>query len=150
MGEVPRRRYQCLPKLERKHWTPEKKLSPLVLEWWENLLIYNIKFPVFNIECVIYSGKWGEISETLERRWLDICCLEEVRWKGQGAKMNGNGYKFVWSGGCKAENSVGVIVSNWLIGKFVVNIVTGHVVWEVVSCYCLQAGRSINEKDEFY
>ena len=62
---------------------------------------------------------------------------------------------------CKAENGVGVIVANWLIGKVVgvkrfndrvmrVNIITGHVVWEVVSCYCPQARRSVNENEEFY
>ena len=65
-------------------------------------------------------GKWGEISETLKRHCVDICCLQErARWKGQGAKMIGNGFKFLWSGACKAENSVGVIVANLLIGKVV-------------------------------
>ena len=29
-------------------------------------------------------------------------------------------------------------------------IVIGDAVWEVVSCYCPQAGRSVNEKEEFY
>ena len=53
--------------------------------------------------------------------------------------------------GCKAEKNLGVIVANWLIGKVVgverfsdkvknVGIVIGDVVWEVVSCYCPQAG----------
>ena len=95
------------------------------------------------------------------RLYVDICCLQEVRWKGQGAKMIGNGFKCLWSGGCKAEIGVGVIVANWLIGKVVgverfndrvmkVNIVIEDVVWEVVSCYCPQAGRSVNEKEEFY
>ena len=75
--------------------------------------------------------------------------------------MIGNGFKFLWNGGCKAENDVGVIVANWLIGKVVgverfndrvmkVNIVIGDVFWEVVSCYCPQAGRSVNEKEKFY
>ena len=83
-------------------------------------------------------GKWGVISETLKRRCIDMCCLQEVKCKGQVAKMNGNGLKFLWSEGCKAENSVGVIVANWLIGKVVaverfnarvmkVSIVTGDV-----------------------
>ena len=56
---------------------------------------------------------------------------------------------------------MGVIAANWLIGKvggverFIdrvmkVNIVIGDVVWEVVSCYYPQAGRPINEKEEFY
>ena len=66
--------------------------------------------------------------------------------------MIGNGFNFFWNGVCKAENSVVVIVANWLIGKVVavdrfndrvmkVNIVIGDVVWEVVCCYCPQAGR---------
>ena len=42
---------------------------------------------VFNMECGIYFGKVrGEISKTLKRRCVDIYCLQEVRWKGQGAK----------------------------------------------------------------
>ena len=87
--------------------------------------------------------------------------MQEVRWKGQGARIIGNGFKFLWSGSSKAVNGVGVTVANWLIGKIVeverysdkvmkVNIVIGDVVWEVVSCYCPQAGRSVNEKEEFY
>ena len=103
----------------------------------------------------------AEISETLKRRCVDICCVQEVKWKGQGARMIGNGFKFLWSGSSKAVNGVGVIVANWLVGKIVeverysdrvmkVNIVIGDVVWEVVSCYCPQVGRSLNEKEEFY
>ena len=83
------------------------------------------------------SGKWGEISETLKRRCVDICCLQAMRW-GQGTKMIRNGFKFLWNGAYKGQNGVGVIVANWLIGKFVgvdrfndrvmkVNNVTGDV-----------------------
>ena len=75
--------------------------------------------------------------------------------------MIGNGFKFLWSGVCKVEKGVGVIVTNWLIGKVVgikkfndrvmkVNIVIGDVVCEVLSCHCPQAGRSVNEKEEFH
>ena len=31
-----------------------------------------------------------------------------------------------------------------------VNIVIGNAVWDVVSYYCLQVSRSVNEKEEFY
>ena len=59
--------------------------------------------------------------------------------------MIGNGSIFVWSGSCKVESGVVVIVSKWLIGKVVgverfnhrvikVNIVVKDVVWEVVLC----------------
>ena len=68
-----------------------------------------------------------------------------------------NGFKILWSDDCKAANGMGAIVANWLIGKVVrvesyndrvmkVNVVIGGVVWEVVSGYCPQAGRSVNEK----
>ena len=106
------------------------------------------------------SEKWGEISETFKRCCVDITCLQEVRWKEQGTKMIGNSFKFLWSSGCKAENGMGAVVANWLIGKVVeverfnnrvmkFNIVIGDVVWKVVSCYCSQAGRSANKKEEF-
>ena len=65
------------------------------------------------------SRNWGKISETLKRRRVDICFLQKVRWRGQGTKMIRNGFKFLWSGDCKAENGVGVTVANWLIGKVV-------------------------------
>ena len=122
-------------------------------------LQFGIRFSTWNVGSV--SGKWREISETLKRRCVDICCVQEVRWKVQGARIIGNGFKFLWSGSSKAVNGVRVIVANWLIGKIVeverysdrvmkVNIVIGDVVCEVVSCYCPQAGGSVNEKEEFY
>ena len=87
--------------------------------------------------------------------------MQEVRWKGQGTRMTDNGFKFLRSGSSRAVNDVSVIVANWLTGKIVeverysdramkVNIVIGDVVWEAVSCYCPLAGRSVNEKEEFY
>ena len=63
-----------------------------------------------NVESVL--GKWGEISEILKRCCFEICCLQEVKQKGKEAKMIGNGFKFLWSGGCKEENGVGVMVAN--------------------------------------
>ena len=57
--------------------------------------------------------------------------------------------------GSKAKNGAGVIVANWLIGNVVgvekfndrvmkVNLIIRDVVWEVVSCYCPQAGNSVD------
>ena len=78
---------------------------------------FGIRFSTWNVGSM--SGKWGEISETLKRRCVDICCVQEVKWKGQEVRMIGNGFKFLWSGSSKAVNGVGVIVANWLIGKIV-------------------------------
>ena len=78
---------------------------------------FGIRFSTWNVGSM--SEKWWEISETLKRRCVDICCVQEVRWKGQGARMIGNGFKFLWSWSSKAVNGVGVIVANWLNGKIV-------------------------------
>ena len=67
-----------------------------------------------------------------------------MKQKGQEDQIIENGFKFLWSGGCKAENGVGVIVANCLIGRVVgvqkFNDEGQHcysdVIWEVVSCYC--------------
>ena len=53
---------------------------------------FGIQFSIWNVGSM--SGKWGEISETLKRRCVDIYCLQEVRWERQGAKVIGNGLKF--------------------------------------------------------
>ena len=45
------------------------------------------------------SGTCSEISETLKRRYINIYCLQEVRWKGQGAKISLD-VRFLWSRDC--------------------------------------------------
>ena len=54
---------------------------------------FGIWFSTWNVGSM--SGEWGEISETLKRCCVDICCLQEVRWKRQGAKIIGSGFKLL-------------------------------------------------------
>ena len=47
------------------------------------------------------SRNWGEVSEELRKRMIDVCCLQEVRWRRLGARMlgmKGRRYKLWWSG----------------------------------------------------
>ena len=71
---------------------------------------FEVRFSTWNVGSM--SAKWGETSETSKKRCVDICCLQEVRWKGQEAKMIVNDFKFLLSKGCKTENKLGVIVAN--------------------------------------
>ena len=48
---------------------------------------------MWNVGCM--SVKWGETSKTLKRCCIEICCFQEVRWKGQWAKIIGNGFEFL-------------------------------------------------------
>ena len=50
-------------------------------------------------------GKEGDVCEELRKRMIDVCCLQEVRCRGQGARMLGikeRRYKLWWS-----ENGTG-------------------------------------------
>ena len=47
------------------------------------------------------SGKVGEVCEELRKGMIDVCCLPEVRWRGQEARvlgMKGRKYYLWWSG----------------------------------------------------
>jgi len=59
------------------------------------------------------TGKSVEVAEALAEEAVDVCCLQETRWKGQGARVlgkRGQGYKFFWQGSGRAEGGVGVML----------------------------------------
>ena len=35
------------------------------------------------------SGRGTEVYEELRKRRIDVCCLQEVRWRGQGVRIMG-------------------------------------------------------------
>ena len=50
---------------------------------------------------------------------IDVCCLLEVRWRGQGARMKGRRYKLWWSGKGDGVGGVRVMVKEELCEKVV-------------------------------
>ena len=90
---------------------------------------------------------------------IDVCCLQEVRWRGQGAMMlgmKGGGCKLWWSG--KGDGVGGVEVmekeelcENVLEVRRVSDRVMTVVVFEedvlrLICGYALQRGLSFDEK----
>ncbi|ESO10241.1 hypothetical protein HELRODRAFT_190418 [Helobdella robusta] len=58
-----------------------------------------------------------EIAEMLERRRIDICCLQETRWKSNGVchvNSDKEKYKLFWNGQKTAKNGFGVFVRELL------------------------------------
>ena len=63
------------------------------------------------------SGNGEEVCEELRKRMIDVCCLLEVRWRGQGARMlsmKGRRYKLWWCGKGDGIGCVGVMVKEEL------------------------------------
>ena len=57
------------------------------------------------------------MSEELRKRKIDVCCMQEVRWKGQGARFvgtSGQRYKLWWSGN---DEGFGILVKEKISGN---------------------------------
>ena len=79
-----------------------------------------IRFATWNIGNM--SGRSAEVGETLHRRKIYVCCVQETRWTGSGARVMGKGmsrYKIFWQG-CKDGNAgVGLLISDRWIDKII-------------------------------
>ena len=74
-----------------------------------------IRFGTWNIGTLNKKGL--ETCEDLWKRNVDLCCLQEVRWRGCGATpigLQGRKHKLWWSGNQEGHGVVGVLVREQL------------------------------------
>ncbi|KAK3894077.1 hypothetical protein Pcinc_002179 [Petrolisthes cinctipes] len=78
--------------------------------WQNEELKQNVRLATVNVGTL--KGRAREVIEMVARRKVDIGCMQEVRYKGQEARMLGGGetYKLWWSGGEVGANVVGILV----------------------------------------
>ncbi|KAK3551351.1 hypothetical protein QTP70_015027 [Hemibagrus guttatus] len=97
----------------------------------------------------------------MERRKVDILCVQETRWKGSKARSIGAGFKLFYYGVDSKRNGVGVVlkeefVRNVLEVKRVSDRVMSlkleieGVMFNVVSGYAPQVGCELEEKERFW
>ncbi|KAK3548079.1 hypothetical protein QTP70_004507 [Hemibagrus guttatus] len=105
--------------------------------------------------------KGRELSDMMERRKVDILCVQETRWKGSKARSIGAGFKLFYYGVDSKRNGVGVVlkeefVRNVLEVKRVSDRVMSlkleieGVMLNVVSGYAPQVGCELEEKERFW
>ena len=106
------------------------------------------------------SGKGVEVVEMMERRRLEVLCIQETKWKGDRARTMMGGYKLLHAGGDGRINRAGIIVSEET-SKTVVSVERwkGRVVMAwlmirkqmmcVMLVYGPHTGRTKAEKEEF-
>ncbi|KAK3509500.1 hypothetical protein QTP70_035148, partial [Hemibagrus guttatus] len=97
----------------------------------------------------------------MERRKVDILCVQETRWKGSKARSIGAGFKLFYYGVDSKRNGVGVVLKE----KFVRNVLEVKrvsdrvmslkleiegVMLNVVSGYAPQVGCELEEKERFW
>ena len=109
-------------------------------------------------------GRSSEIVETITRRNIDLCCVQEVRWRGASARHitgKNSRYKFFWVGNNQGISGVGVLLAEKWVDKgydikrvsgriMLIKLLVGEVVLTVLSVYAPQTGLEESTKDAFY
>ena len=123
-----------------------------------------IKFRLGTLNVGTLRGKSGEVVETLTRRRLDLCCLQEVRWKGGHSRTvmgKDSHYKFFWQGDREGRAGVGIAIAEKWVDKVVrvdrvsdriiaLELLIGKTVTTFISVYAPQVNLKDPEKDSFY
>ena len=71
-------------------------------------------FRVGTLNVGTMRGKSNEVVETVSRRRVDLCCLQEIKWKREGVKQivgNNSRFKLFWSGNDKGTGGVGILLA---------------------------------------
>lgn len=99
--------------------------------------------------------------ETIARKKIDICCLQETRWKGGSAHMiNGkvSRYKLFWIGNKDGTGGIGILVAERWVKNILdirrasdriclMKINTGLTILTILLVYVPQEGLDTNIKD---
>ena len=122
------------------------------------------KFRIGSLNVNTLRGRVSEVVEMATRRKVDVCCLQETRYRGGSCrtiKGKDTKYKLFWSGNDKGTAGVGIMVAEEWIEKvfevqrisdriILVKLVVGERVLTFLSVYAPQCGLSDTVKDEFY
>ena len=108
------------------------------------------------------TGRSREVADVMERRKIDILCVQETLWKGNKARVIGSGFKLIYSetderGRC----GVGVVLSKEMKDNVVeveriscrimkVKLCCGGHILTVVSAYAPQVGCEEEVKIRFW
>ena len=107
------------------------------------------------------TGKGREVADLMERRGLDILCVQETRWKGERARCIGGGYKMWYCGSGNKKNGVGIILKKehvdrveelWRVTDKIIclKMELDGVMLNVMSAYAPQVGCIREKKETFW
>ena len=92
--------------------TPLINRQGLLHQGWARLKkkIQAIRIGTLNVGST--TGCNREVADVMDRRKVDILCVQETRWRGNKVKDIGSGYNFLSSGADeRGRNGVGIVFS---------------------------------------
>ena len=107
------------------------------------------------------TGKGRELIDMMERRKVDILCVQETKWKGSKAKSIGDGFKLLYHGVDGRRNGVSIILKEYYAKSVVevkrksgrmmcVKMEIEGVMMNIISAYVPQVGCELEEKEDFW
>ncbi|KAI5615035.1 hypothetical protein C0J50_10919, partial [Silurus asotus] len=107
-----------------------------------------------------FEGKRREIADMMERRKVDMLCVQETKWKGSKARNIGGGFKLFYHGVAGKRNGVGVILKEEYSKSVVVvkrvsdrvmnvKLEVEGVIINIISAYAPQVGCEMEKKEKF-
>ncbi|KAK3510979.1 hypothetical protein QTP70_027789 [Hemibagrus guttatus] len=118
-----------------------------------------LRIGTLNVGTMTEKGR--ELADMMERRKVDILCVQETRWKGSKARSIGAGFKLFYYGVDSKRNGVGVVLKEEFVRNVLeVKRVSDRVMslkleiegmmLNVVSGYAPQVGCELEEKERFW
>ena len=120
-----------------------------------------VRFGSWNVGSI--SSRGTEVREELRKRKVNVCCLQEVRWRGEGARfigVKGRRYKLWWCRNDDKTGGLGILVKELCENVvevrrrcdrvMAIGLVLGEEVVRVIRAYAPQSGKSDSEKEKFY
>ena len=107
------------------------------------------------------TGRGRELADMMERRIVDILCLQETKWKGSKPRNIGGGCKIFYYGADGRKNEIGIVVREE-VAESVLEVrrlsdrlmamkleVNGSIL-NIVSAYASQVNNSMEDKNDFW
>ena len=107
------------------------------------------------------TGKGRELADMMERRKVDILCVQETKWMGSKARSIGGGFKLFYHGVDGRRNGVGVILKEDYVKRVLevrrvsdrvmsVKLEIEGVMMNVISAYAPHMGCEMEYKEDFW
>ena len=107
------------------------------------------------------TGRGRELADMMDRRNVDILCLQKTKWKGSKARNIGGGCKIFHNGADRRKNGIGIVLREELAESVLeVNRVSDRLmamklevngsILNIVSAKASQINNNIEEKYDFW
>ena len=107
------------------------------------------------------TGKGRELADMMDRRKVDIFCVQETKWKGNKARNIGGSFKLFYHGVDGRRSVVGVILKDEYAERVLevrrmsdremsVKLEVEGEMINIISAYAPQVGCEVDEKEEFW